>query len=363
MNLNADKWKEFQINKIFDIYTGGDLILGDVEEGEIPIASNSAENNNIACYTSPIEGRTLFDHKKTISIADRGKFWAFVQSKDFYLGTRAKGLVYKDSLNLSINHLIFLATIINKESFKFSYGRNCCDNLPYITIKLPNKKNSDGSDFIDSDKLYHPKGFVPDWDFIENYICSLHHKPISTKNKKERIYDLKNKQWAEFPFTNLFSVIGTTTTPKETLEEYGFGDFPYVTTSASNNGTDGRYNFYTEEGNVIIIESACLGFATYQKEKFSASDHAEKCVPKFALNEKIAQFLITIINYECYKYSYGRKCNHDRIKEKILKLPIKKDSNGKPIIDNKKEFNDKGYIPDWKFMEDYISSLPYGDKL
>ena len=46
MNLNVDEWKPFRIDRIFDIYTGGDLIMGEIEDGDIPIASNSAENNN-----------------------------------------------------------------------------------------------------------------------------------------------------------------------------------------------------------------------------------------------------------------------------------------------------------------------------
>lgn len=78
MKLNIADWKEFRIDKIFDIYTGGDLIMGDIEEGDIPIASNSTENNNIATYTNIIPNRKLFDHTKSISIADRGKFWAFI---------------------------------------------------------------------------------------------------------------------------------------------------------------------------------------------------------------------------------------------------------------------------------------------
>ena len=64
------------------------------------------------------------------------------------------------------------------------------------------------------------------------------------------------------------------------------------------------------------------------------------------LNERTALYIVTILNNEQFKYSYGRAFLMDRIKDTMIKLPT--DSDGKP---------------DWQFMEDYIKSLPYGDRL
>jgi len=148
---------------------------------------------------------------------------------------------------------------------------------------------------------------------------------------------LTDREWKEFKIKDLFMVTGSTTTPLEELEDIGKGNFPYVTTSAVDNGIAGFYAKSTEGGNIICIESACAAYATYQAEDFSASDHVEKCIPKFNLNVYIAMFLVTILNLDRYKYSYGRKCNQIRIKNRIIKLPA--DSSGNP---------------DWQFMEDYI---------
>ncbi len=54
-----------------------------------------------------------------------------------------------------------------------------------------------------------------------------------------------------------------------------------------------------------------------------------------------------MIMMDKYRWSYGRK-PHDvnKFGKSIIKLPV--DSN-----------ND----PDWVFMENYIKSLPYGDRL
>ena len=113
-----------------------------------------------------------------------------------------------------------------------------------------------------------------------------------------------------------------------------------------NNGVEGFYDFYTEDGNVLIIDSAVKGVCSYQAQKFTASDHVEKLIPKFELNPYLAMFFITLINLERYRYSYGRKFNQIRIKETEIILPV-----------------DKNNEPDYKFMEDYIKSLQYSDSI
>lgn len=150
------------------------------------------------------------------------------------------------------------------------------------------------------------------------------------------------KEWKEFRVGDLFDIVGSTSTPLEQLEDIGEGNYPYVTTSTFNNGVAGFYKKKTEKGNIICIESACAAFATYQSDDFSASDHVEKCIPKFKLNANIAMFLVSILNLDQYKYSYGRKCNQIRIRDRIIKLPA--DPKGEP---------------DWFFMENYIKSLHY----
>jgi restriction endonuclease S subunit len=129
------------------------------------------------------------------------------------------------------------------------------------------------------------------------------------------------------------------------LEEYGIGHYPYVTTQATNNGVRGFYDFYTEEGNVLTVDSAVLGYCAYQPLNFSASDHVEKLIPKFKMNKYIAMFLTTIINLEQYRYNYGRKCSQSRMKQAKIKLPSKNNQ------------------PDWHFMENYIKSLPYSSSI
>jgi len=169
--------------------------------------------------------------------------------------------------------------------------------------------------------------------------------------------NLNIKNWKEFKIKDLFEVSGTKTTKLEDLEMYGIGQYPYVTTQATNNGVAGFFNYYTEQGNVLTIDSAVLGFCSYHEDNFSASDHVEKLTPKFEMNNKIAFFIVTILNREIYRYSYGRKSNQIKINNTTIKLPILMDKDLQPIIDTTNKYSKDGYIPDWQFMEDYIKSI------
>ena len=37
--------------------------------------------------------------------------------------------------------------------------------------------------------------------------------------------------------------------------------------------------------------------------------------------------------------------------------------DGSYVIDKNKIYSNEGYIPDWQFMEGYINSLPYSDRI
>ena len=160
-NLSKDNkvetanWKKFKLGELFEIETGTDLIYQDQIEGEYPVVGHNESNNGITCLIQKVEGRRLYDHNITISLGDRGCFIAYVQPRDFYIGTRVKALISKFK-EANIYNLQFVSTLINQEHFKFCYGRNATSKIPEIVIKLPVKNTDD-----------------PDLQFMENYIKSL----------------------------------------------------------------------------------------------------------------------------------------------------------------------------------------------
>ncbi|WP_432264849.1 restriction endonuclease subunit S [Campylobacter gastrosuis] len=141
-------------------------------------------------------------------------------------------------------------------------------------------------------------------------------------NEYEDFIDIK---WQKYKVSDLFNISGSKTTPKAKLELIGKGKFPYITTQAINNGIAGYYNFFTELGDCLTIDSAVLGTCFYQKENFSASDHVEILRPKFKMNEKLAFYFCSILNknIKILNYAYNKKRSQTAIKNEIVFLPTK----------------------------------------
>ena len=153
--LNTDTWKMFKLSDLFEIKTGADLIYREQEAGEICVIGHNAENHGVTCKIKLLSNREKYNHSKTISLGDRGNFIAYTQPCDFYIGTRVKALISRND-KVNIYSLMFISTVINKEQYKFSYGRNATDKTPDIEIKLPQT----------------PEG-NPDYEYMENYIKTL----------------------------------------------------------------------------------------------------------------------------------------------------------------------------------------------
>ena len=153
---------------------------------------------------------------------------------------------------------------------------------------------------------------------------------------------IDTSNWKEFTLTKLFDIKGSKTTPKNNLNLTSDGKYPYITTAATNNGIAGYSDKYTEEGNVITIDSAVLGTAFYQKDNFTASDHVEKLIPKFEINELIGQYLASVLNVSAryYQYAYNNKRSQIALKKEVINLPATPDGE-----------------PDWQYMESYMKKI------
>lgn len=333
MKIDKSKWQEFDFNKVFLVTRGKRLKTADQISGDIAYISSTKINNGIDNYVIPPDDIPIFNHAITINIIGSIGF-CFYHSYNFIASDNCAVLNIKDkNIQLNIILFLFLKPVLEAMKHKYSYARTM--NIPILKkekILLPAKNN------------------LPDWGYMRNYIKNKA-KDIIYKNPviyPKTTISLNSVQWQEFKVPDLFYVVGTKTTPKLILNEYGYGDCPYITTRATNNGIDGFYDFYTEKGNVLTIDSATIGHTTYQEGDFSASDHVEKLIPicHKKMNKYVALFLKTILNKEQYRYGYGRKFNQTRIKETIINLPI--------VSKN---------LPNWQFMEDYIKSLPYSKSL
>lgn len=344
-NMDTNTWKWFYLDQLFSIDTGKDLIYSELSPGEYPVIGHKAENNGVTTTTQYLATHKLYDYTKTISLADRGNFYASVQTHDFYVGTRVKALVAK--FEAKIETLLYICVLINKEQYRFSYGRNCCDRISEFKIKL----------------LVTPEG-TPDWKYMEDFVKDQIIPQLPKKAQKVWLqkYDitpqkgasmkLNIQDWEWFTVEDLFTLEVTKGSTTDELTEGN--EVPYIAAKHSNNGCEmmcaREDNLqFISRGNCIVficLGAGSAGYALYQGGDFIGMSGKTMCGYNPNLNQYNGIFLATILSKERPKYSFGRSWTGDRLKKTRIKLPVTPSGE-----------------PDWKFMEDYIKSLPYSKNI
>lgn len=364
MDLNIGDWEPFVLGRLFTIKKGKRLTAEDQEDGNVNYIGAIDSNNGIANHIAqgPIHSGN------TISLSYNGSVGEAFYQKDPYWATDDVNALYAkyDGFNEAIG--LFIATVLRQEKYKFSYGRKwTLENMKATIIKLPAKHREDGTKYIDASRTFSDEGYVPDWTWMEDYIGSLYHKPLTTRNIKTKVPQLKVGEWKDFIIGDLFEIFLSKGDIK--IDDVDKGDVPLISSGESNNGIvgyiseNGDGKAETFDGNKITVDM--FGNAFYQKDKFYAVSHGRVNIlkPKFALNTPIGIFISTVIKQERYKFSYGRAVYSAEASNMVIKLPVQNAPDGSAFIDPARKYSQDGYVPDWKFMEDYIVSLPYGDRL
>ena len=368
MKLNVEAWKEFTIHRLFRL-ENGKANQGMLEEGNDCFYVGAKKDENGVMIHCAKDSSLMQKENCIIFICNGQGSVGYANYMDVdFIGTTDVVAGYNDNLN-DLNGL-FIATVLCQERPKYSFGKKWKTHLEDTVISLPTKTNADGTLFIDDTYQYSDDGYVPDWLWMEDYIKSLNHKPLTTQNKSSSRTTIDTDRWIEFRFGDLISdIYKAKAINKDDLVETSEknNSIRYITRTAENNGCEFRATLndvpalFIEKGNAISVGDT-TATCFYQSEQFITGDHMVVIRADW-LNEINAMFIVAILSSEQYKYSYGRAYLIDRIKDTIIKLPIRRSKDGILIIDSAKQYSKNGYVPDWQWMEDYIKSLPYGDRI
>lgn len=330
MEINKKSWYEFNFNDIFTFERGKRLVKIDQINGDIAYISSSKQNNGIDNYILPPDFMVVY--KNALTLNNSGSVgYCFYHPYKFVASDHCTVIQIKDKIIKLNNYIaLFLKPIIESMKNKYNFAREINnERLKKEKILLPAKSKE-----------------IPDWVFMENYVKKLSGTIIYKYKiiKKDSLKLNKNK-FKEFELSKLFIVRGLK--KSFTKKEISPGEYLYITTSNKNNGVVCTSNTYTEEGNIITIDSATDGKAFYQESKFAGSDHVEVLEPKgFVLNKKIALFFVSILNLQVFRYGFGRKRSQTRIKKEKIFLPVTNEGR-----------------PNFNFMEKYIESLSYSSDI
>ena len=177
MKLNTQDWKWFVYETIFDIRKGKRLTQADMIDGNIPYIGAIDSNNGLSSY---IGNDSQLHEANTITVSYNGSIgYAFYQDKEFWATDDVNVLYPKFNLNRYI--ALFICTLIEKEQYRFCYGRKWdLDAMKKSRIKLP----------------VTPSG-TPDWQFMEDYIKSLPYsrniEPSDPNEQVDELIEVKRK--------------------------------------------------------------------------------------------------------------------------------------------------------------------------
>ena len=176
---------------------------------------------------------------------------------------------------------------------------------------------------------------------------------------------LNTDNWKEFYLKNLYKIRMGNKFDKNKMSD----DKPtinFVSRISYGNGVDCKVDYVSgtepfKKGMLTVaLGGSYLGSCFVQEEPFYTGQNVavmEACNEE--MNHNVNLFISGLIRFESKikYYAFGRELNSHINRDFNIKLPIKYNKDGTPIIDDTYSYSDEGYIPDWEWMDRYINEL------
>lgn len=179
--INTDDWKEFSFERLFGkkVSRGTRLTKIDRVKGEIPLVTAGFLNEGISSNINNPE-MERYCNCLTIDMFGNCFYRGYVFNADDNI------LILKNE-EFSKYTYLFLASVINTSKYKYAYGRQYRQKdyrrdyikLPILYMKEKTQNSylldtgGDKIPYIDKRKKYSSYGYVPDFEYMDNYIKSL----------------------------------------------------------------------------------------------------------------------------------------------------------------------------------------------
>ena len=155
---------------------------------------------------------------------------------------------------------------------------------------------------------------------------------------------LDDRDYAEFKVSDLFDVkygVNLELNACEECDPSSERGVNFIARTAENNGLSAHVamidGVVPQKSGLISVAGGGSVLSTFlQPEPFYSGRDLYTLDAKEEVSDEAKMFVITVIEQNKYRYSYGRQANKT-LPDLILKLPITKDGH-----------------PDWQFMGDYI---------
>lgn len=316
--------KLVKISDLFKISYGNSLELSSQKKSinGINFVSRTSKNNGVSAKIQALSSIPPFS-KGMITVSCGGSVLeTFLQPEVFYTGYHVMCL--QEKYSMTEQEKLFYCTLIKSNKYKYSYGRQANKTLSDIKI--------------------------PDLSFVRGKLFKIDIQPPTSKSllKEKKCIAINN--WNYFELKEIFKNFEKGKCGNASSLKNG-DDINYIGAKKDNNGlmrTVCSDHKLISRGNCIVLigdGQGSVGYSLYQNKSFIGSTTLTMAYNE-NLNKYNAMFLVSILDKEKFRYSFGRKYGKTVIEKSKIKLPATKDGK-----------------PDWQFMEDYIKSLPYSASL
>lgn len=341
-NSSIVNWKPINISEIFTIEYGNKFDKCNMIESanrNIAFVTRTGMNNGVGGYVELVDDIDPYP-AGCLTVALGGSLGAtFLQPKPFYTAQNIAVLIPREDLGIEWTPQLklFFATLIRKESDVryIAFGRELNTHIKKdFFISVPLKQD---------DKI--------DWDEIIKFVNLIPQRKIETQNHTT-IKGLNLIEWKRFSIKSLFPKKEQLQRGKvHSKEDLPEGDeYYYIGAKKRSNGVMCRCGYDVDlisKGNCIVFicnGQGSVGYALYMDKDFMASGDLVLGYNEY-INKYTGLFLVTILDKERFKYSFGRKYGKYLPKTEIL-LPTS-----------------DGINPDWDYMERFVKQLPFGDAI
>lgn len=157
--IDTSTWKEFQVKDIFNVTNGKGLTIEEIKEnsGDIPCIQGGASNNGSIGLIDEAycnKQKYIIIDPPCLTVARVGTAgYVNFQGEKCAIGDKCKALTLKSN-SKSIKVYLFIQAVLQKLSYKYSYGRGLSTDI-YMNdiIELPATQSGE-----------------PDWQYMEDFM-------------------------------------------------------------------------------------------------------------------------------------------------------------------------------------------------
>lgn len=153
MKIDTSKWKPFLISSLFECRNGKMYEYADLpQKNAIEYYTSSESNNGFAGYIYEYSEEDVIK-VPSLTVGSRGNDAITYYHEGYYIANQNLTVLIPRK-NISKLSMLFVATVIRCEKYRYSYGRLMGkEKVAATTIFLPATASGD-----------------PDWDFMEEYM-------------------------------------------------------------------------------------------------------------------------------------------------------------------------------------------------